>query len=57
MTLWITEDIDREIRIFLSIFWNIAVQGGNEVMRYLSNSFIYVHTTVLLHLCFWEPIF
>ena len=35
------EDIDKEIRISLSIFWDIAVQGGNEVMRYLSNSFIY----------------
>ena len=34
-------DIDKEIRIYLSIFWDIAVQGGNEVMRYLSNSFIY----------------
>ena len=36
------EDIDKEISIYLSIFWDIAVQGGNEVMRYLSNSFIYV---------------
>ena len=35
------EDIDKEIRISLSIFWDIAIQGGNEVMRYLSNSFIY----------------
>ena len=35
------EDIDKEIRISLSIFWDIAVQGGNEVMLYLSNSFIY----------------
>ena len=35
------EDIDKEIRISSSIFWDIAVQGGNEVMRYLSNSFIY----------------
>ena len=35
------EDIDKEIRLSLSIFWDIAVQGGNEVMRYLSNSFIY----------------
>ena len=30
------EDIDKEIRISLSIFWDIAVQGGNEVMRSLS---------------------
>ena len=30
------EDIDKEIRIALSILWDIAVQGGNEVMRYLS---------------------
>ena len=36
------EDIDKEIRISLSIFWDIAAQVGNEVMRYLSNSFIYV---------------
>ena len=36
------EDIDKEICISLSIFWVIAVQGGNEVMRYLYNSFIYV---------------
>ena len=35
------EDIDKEIRISLSIFWDIAVQRGNEVMRYLYNSFIY----------------
>ena len=35
------EDIDKEIRISLSISWDIAIQGGNEVMRYLSNSFIY----------------
>ena len=35
------ENIDKEIRIYLSIFWDIAIQGGNEVMRYLSNSFIY----------------
>ena len=35
------EDIDKEIRISLSIFWDIAIQGGKEVMRYLSNSFIY----------------
>ena len=35
------EDIDKEIRISLSIFWDIAIQEGNEVMRYLSNSFIY----------------
>ena len=35
------EDIDKEIRIYLSIFWDIAIQGGNEVKRYLSNSFIY----------------
>ena len=35
------EDVDKEIRISLSIFWDIATQGGNEVMRYLSNSFIY----------------
>ena len=36
------EDIDKEIRISLSIFWDIAVQGGNEVMRYLVISlFIY----------------
>ena len=35
------EDVDKEIRISLSIFWDIAIQGGNEVMRYLSNSFIY----------------
>ena len=35
------EDIDKEIRISLSIFWDIAIQGGNEGMRYLSNSFIY----------------
>ena len=35
------EDIDKEIRISLSIFWDIALQGVNEVMRYLSNSFIY----------------
>ena len=33
--------MDKEIRISLSIFWDIALQGGNEVMRYLSNSFIY----------------
>ena len=36
------EDIDKEIRISLSIFWDIAIRGGNEVMRYLFNSFIYV---------------
>ena len=30
------EDIDKEICISLSIFWDIAVQGGNEVMCYLS---------------------
>ena len=36
------ENMDKEIRISLSIFWDIAIQGGNEVMRYLSNSFIYV---------------
>ena len=39
------EDIDKEIRISLSIFWDIAVQGGNEVMRYLSNSIIYELST------------
>ena len=33
--------MDKEIRISLSIFWDIALQGGNEVMRDLSNSFIY----------------
>ena len=38
------EDMDKEIRISLSIFWDIAVQGGNEVRRYLSNSFIYAST-------------
>ena len=42
MTVDHNEDIDKEIRISLSIFYDIAVQGGNEVMRYLSNSFIYV---------------
>ena len=30
------EDIDKEIHISIPIFWDIAVQGGNEVMRYLS---------------------
>ena len=30
------EDIDKEIHISLSIFWDIAVQGGNEVMRSLT---------------------
>ena len=30
------EDIDKEIRISLSIFLDIVVQGGNEVMRSLS---------------------
>ena len=30
------EDIDKEIRISLSIFWDIGVQGGNEVMRSLT---------------------
>ena len=35
------EDMDKEIRISLYIFWDIAIQGRNEVMRYLSNSFIY----------------
>ena len=33
--------MDKEIRISLSIFWDIALEGGNEVMRDLSNSFIY----------------
>ena len=41
------EDIDKEIRISLSIFWDIAIQGENEVMRYLSNSFIYELTLVV----------
>ena len=41
MTVDHNEDIDKEIRISSSIFWDIAIQGGNEVMRYLSNSFIY----------------
>ena len=41
------EDIDKEIRISLSIFWDIAIQGGNEVMRYLSNSFIYVTISLI----------
>ena len=41
MTVDPNEDMDKEIRIYLSIFWDIAIQGGNEVMRYLSNSFIY----------------
>ena len=34
------EDIDKEIRISLSIFWDIAVQGGNEVMRYLVSLYL-----------------
>ena len=41
------EDMDKEIRISLSIFWDIALQEGNEVMRDLSNSFIYVKTPFL----------
>ena len=41
--------MDKEIRISLSIFWDIALQGGNEVMRYLSNSFIYGLNTVEEH--------
>ena len=43
MTLWIIMILwikhrghDKEIRISLSIFWDIVVQGGNEVKRYLS---------------------
>ena len=30
------EDMDKEIRISLSILWDIAVRGGNEVKRSLS---------------------
>ena len=37
--------MDKEIRISLSIFWDIALQGGNEVTRDLSNSFIYGKTS------------
>ena len=36
MTVDHDEDIDKEIRISLSIFWDIAAQGGNEVMRSLT---------------------
>ena len=39
--------MDKEIRISLSIFWDIALQGGNEVMRDLSNSFIYAFIQAL----------
>ena len=35
-----TEDIDKKIRFSLSIFWDIAVQGGNEVMRYLVSLYL-----------------
>ena len=49
MTVDHNEDIDKEIHISLSIFWDIAIQGGNEVMRYLSNSFIYVKTIHVAH--------
>ena len=31
-----TPRTDKEIRISLSIFWDIAVQGGNEIMRSLT---------------------
>ena len=41
------EVIGKEIRISLSIFWDIVIQGENEVMRYLSNSFIYELTLVV----------
>ena len=46
MTVDHDEDINKEIRISLSIFWDIAVQGGNEVKRSLSLYFSMSRTII-----------
>ena len=54
------EDIDKEIRISLSILCDIVIQVGNEVMRYLSNSFIYGCNILAIYIYIYiyiQPVF